>query len=190
MAWCKLQAGGPAPQSVEVVAGATGVVGAEREEPGLSWELGLDSDGKSICYSATINYAAKNGQATKGSKNRLNLFCKPEFVKTNCFSINRSKQCSWHVFSRAHSWVRPALQTWTTTCSGIRTARCYFFYTLKCQKLRMRASGASRPRDLLWGRQNEGWCVSRPELQRTCTPRKQRPGSLPLSLSQGWVWIM
>lgn len=47
--------------------------GAEREEPGLSWELGLDSDGKSICYSATINYTAKNGQATKGSKNRLNL---------------------------------------------------------------------------------------------------------------------
>lgn len=39
---------------------------AEREESGLSWELGLDSDEKSICYSATINYTGKNGQATKG----------------------------------------------------------------------------------------------------------------------------
>lgn len=60
----QFQAGVPAPESVEVVAGAPR--GTEREEPGFSWELGADSDDKSICYSAAINYAAKNGQATKG----------------------------------------------------------------------------------------------------------------------------
>jgi hypothetical protein len=36
------------------------------EEPMFNREFQLDSDEKSICYSATINYVGMNGQATKG----------------------------------------------------------------------------------------------------------------------------
>lgn len=39
---------------------------AEGEEPTFNREFHLDSDEKSICYSATINYVRTDGQATKG----------------------------------------------------------------------------------------------------------------------------
>lgn len=42
-------------EQVEVAAGAPAQL-----------RIGVDGDEKPICYSATINYAAKNGQATKG----------------------------------------------------------------------------------------------------------------------------
>ena len=39
---------------------------AEGEESTFNREFHLDSDEKSICYSATINYVRTDGQATKG----------------------------------------------------------------------------------------------------------------------------
>lgn len=39
---------------------------AKGEEPTFNREFHLDSDEKSICYSATINYVRTDGQATKG----------------------------------------------------------------------------------------------------------------------------
>ena len=39
---------------------------AEGEESMFNREFHLDSDEKSICYSATINYVRTDGQATKG----------------------------------------------------------------------------------------------------------------------------
>lgn len=39
---------------------------AKGEESMYNRDFQLDSDEKSICYSATINYVRTNGQATKG----------------------------------------------------------------------------------------------------------------------------
>jgi hypothetical protein len=56
--------GVPPAEAVKVV--VTGATGGKGEEPMFNREFQLDSDEKSICYSATINYVGMNGQATKG----------------------------------------------------------------------------------------------------------------------------
>lgn len=69
----------------------------------------------------------------RGSKNRLKLLS----LKTNCLNSNMRKQCSWHIFSCGHYWVKLGLQRWNTICFGFEIGSCYSIKTLKCKEICM-----------------------------------------------------
>lgn len=86
------------------------------------------------------------------------------------------KQCSWHIFSCGHYWVKPGLQRWNTICFTFETGSWYSIKKLKCKEICMSLVPQGLKIYYEGKTKNEWWYVSWSEpWEWTCILEKWKP---------------